>query len=249
MRFNPVLSKSLFFLLFTILTFPVFTQQKKVEEDVVYLKNGTIIRGQVIEYKSGEYVSIRSYGRNVWVFREDEIDKIVREKVVPESDGIKVKGQEGYFNYTGIGVLAGSRLSDLSAPFSMQSVNGYKFKGGFYFGGGIGIESFSEISIPVFADLRYQLLDDAFSPYLFAQAGYSLPMENNWEYRKAKGGPMTGIGIGVTIPLNIHTSLCFNMAYRYQQLLYVDTDSWSGYETKRYEQYNRLEIRLGFLFY
>ena len=249
MKYKFFFSKILYLLFFAIITLPAFTQQKTVEEDVVYLVNGNIIHGKIIEYKSGEYVKIKSYGGNVWVFKEDEIDKIVKEKVVQESDLVQIKKEKGYYNYTGIGILAGSRYSDLSAPFSIQTVNGYQYKGSLYFGGGIGVEFFDEISIPVFADLRYHLLNNEFSPYLFAQGGYSLPLENNWEYRKAKGGPMASIGIGVLFPLNFRTALSFNLSYRFQQLLYIDTDSWTGYETKSYKHYNRLGIRLGFLFY
>jgi len=249
MKHKFFFSKILHLLFFAIIALPAFTQQKTVEEDVIYLVNGNIIRGKIIEYKSGEYVKIKSYDRNVWVFKEDEIDKIVKEKVVQESDLVQVKKEKGYYNYTGIGILAGSRYSNLSAPFTIQTVNGYQSKGSLYFGGGIGVEFFDEISIPVFADLRYRLLNSEFSPYLFAQGGYSLPLENNWEYRKAKGGPMASIGIGVMFPLNFRTALSFSLSYRYQQLLYVETDSWSGYETKIYEQYNRLGIRFGFLFY
>ena len=249
MKYKFFFLKILYLLFLAIITLPAFNQQKTVEEDVVYLVNGNIIRGKIIEYKSGEYVKIKSYGGNVWVFKEGEIDKIVKEKVVQESDLIQIKKEKGYYNYTGIGILAGSRYSNLSAPFSIQTVNGYQSKGSLYFGGGIGVEFFEEISMPVFADLRYRLLNNEFSPYLFAQGGYSLPLENNWEYRKAKGGPMASIGIGVLFPLNFRTTLSFNLSYRFQQLVYIDTDSWTRYETKNYTHYNRLDIRLGFLFY
>lgn len=248
---NQVLksSKVLFFTFFSLLIIlsPAIAQQKSNEEDVVYLVNGSIIHGKIIEYKSGEYVKIRTCSRNVWVFKEEEIDKIVKEEVIQKPDSTKQQSNEGFFNITGIGVLAGSRTSSYTAPFSFKTINGYHYKNGLFIGGGVGVESFSEIFVPVFADVRYRLLSSNFSPNLFANVGYSFSMKN-FENLNAKGGLIGGLGFGVHIPLNMRTALNFSVAYRYQQLLYVENDYWDAYETERYETYNRLEIRVGFLF-
>ena len=47
-------------------------------EDVVYLKNGSIIRGMIIEQKPNKYIKIKS-GINIFVYQMDEIDKITKE--------------------------------------------------------------------------------------------------------------------------------------------------------------------------
>ena len=46
--------------------------------DVVYLKNGSVIRGMIIEQKPNEYIKIQS-GKNIFVYQMDEIDKITKE--------------------------------------------------------------------------------------------------------------------------------------------------------------------------
>ena len=96
-------------------------------EDVIYLKNGSVIKGQIIEQKIGEYVKIESYGGNVWVLETKTIDRIVK------VDAIKVKKQgiikkTGYFNISEAGVLAGK--NDLGNKYSLSVLvtNGYKFK-------------------------------------------------------------------------------------------------------------------------
>ena len=53
----------------------IFTQQY---EDVVYLKNGSIIRGIIIEQAPNRHIKIQS-GQNVFVYQMDEIDKMTKE--------------------------------------------------------------------------------------------------------------------------------------------------------------------------
>lgn len=47
--------------------------------DVLYLKNGSIIKGQIIEHAVGGTIKIQTKDESVFVFKEDEVNKIVRE--------------------------------------------------------------------------------------------------------------------------------------------------------------------------
>ena len=47
-------------------------------EDVVYLKDGSVIRGMIIEQKPNKYIKIKS-GQNIFVYQMDEIDKMTKE--------------------------------------------------------------------------------------------------------------------------------------------------------------------------
>ncbi len=49
-------------------------------EDVVYLKNGSIIRGMILEQIPGESLKIETRDGSVFVFPMDEISRIVKEK-------------------------------------------------------------------------------------------------------------------------------------------------------------------------
>ena len=63
------------FLFCIVLSGIIFSQ---TYEDVIYLKDGSIIRGMIIEYAPDRHVKIQS-GRNVFVYQLDEIDKITKE--------------------------------------------------------------------------------------------------------------------------------------------------------------------------
>ena len=52
-------------------------------EDVIYLKDGSVVYGTIIEQKPGEYYKIQS-GKNIFVFAVDEIDIIKKEEITVE---------------------------------------------------------------------------------------------------------------------------------------------------------------------
>ena len=61
-----------------VVTTPAFAQQM---EDVVHLKNGSIVRGTIIEQLPGESLKIQTQGGSVFVYTMDEIAKISKEPV------------------------------------------------------------------------------------------------------------------------------------------------------------------------
>lgn len=50
-------------------------------EDVVYLKNGSIIHGTIIEQVTGESIKIKTNDGNTFVFKMDEIEKTTKEAI------------------------------------------------------------------------------------------------------------------------------------------------------------------------
>jgi hypothetical protein len=63
-------------------------------EDVVYLKNGSIIHGIIVEQIPGESIKIKTNDGNTFVFKMDEVQKMIKEEIVikkVESDSIKIK--------------------------------------------------------------------------------------------------------------------------------------------------------------
>lgn len=63
--------KNLFLLITALLlTFAVYSQNIQYE-DVVYLKNGSIIRGMIVEQIPNQTLKIKTADRNVFVFEFD----------------------------------------------------------------------------------------------------------------------------------------------------------------------------------
>lgn len=79
------MSKKLF-VLFAILVsgFAIFAQSEMI--DVIYLKNGSVVKGTIMEEAVGKYVRIDTPDGSIFFYEMNEIEKIVKEKVAtPET--------------------------------------------------------------------------------------------------------------------------------------------------------------------
>ncbi|MEA4980310.1 MAG: hypothetical protein VB098_10525 [Petrimonas sp.] len=68
-------------LLFTLLVSAVIFAQQSNLTDVVYLKNGSILRGIIIEQIPNESIKLQTADNNILVYKTDEIERITKEPV------------------------------------------------------------------------------------------------------------------------------------------------------------------------
>jgi len=109
-------------------------------EEVVYLKNGSIIHGVIIEQIPNQSVKIQTKDKNVYVFKIEEIEKITKEERQGEKRGGNPGTKSGY-NSMGlfIGAKAGIDFSTVSNADLGSSTTGMTitnpskigFQGGF----------------------------------------------------------------------------------------------------------------------
>ncbi len=222
------------------------------EVDHVYLKNGSVIRGNIIEVEPADHVKIQDLCGNIWYYKMADVEKITLESYQPNAK----EGREslnfktGFVNMTSIGFLAGSSNNMQMAPFSLLMVNGWRNSMGFFTGVGVGVEFLSTNYLPVFLDLRYDFPGQDVVPYIMAKGGYSMPLasdrsEYDIDYTYS-GGPLVGIGIGLKIKSRTHFAWDIGLLYRYQQTSYKENYDWNQQEYSYTDVYNRIEIRLGF---
>ncbi|MCL2328732.1 MAG: hypothetical protein FWC39_09530 [Bacteroidetes bacterium] len=70
-------------------------------QDVVYLKNGSIIRGIIIEQIPNESLRIETADRSVFVFNMNEVEKMTKEQIVPYEEALNydyVGGRQWFIN-------------------------------------------------------------------------------------------------------------------------------------------------------
>jgi len=220
--------------------------------DHVYLKSGSVIRGKIIEVDPMDHVQIEDICGNIWYYRIAEVEKITSEPFTPEfsSERKSIGFDAGFVNMTSIGFLVGSSHNTQVAPFSLLIVNGYRAPMGLFAGFGAGAEFFSSTYLPLFIDLRYDLLGTDVVPYLMAKGGYGLPLASDrteydisYEYQ---GGPLLGAGIGLKIRTRKHLAWDIELMYRYQETTYTEIYDWNDQEYDYTDIFNRIEIRLGF---
>jgi hypothetical protein len=126
-------------------------------EDVVYLKNGGVTRGTIIEFKRDTTLKIQTKERNIFVYTFEEIDKVVREPIVvkeaplqtpvpvnptPRKEPVKEKTefkQAGFHNITKFGPLA-------VTTYSVNFINGYQFNPHLLLGLGVGLDTYKGLT-------------------------------------------------------------------------------------------------------
>ena len=233
-------------ILLTIIILPVSAQKIK---DALYLKNGSVIYGKLLEISENKY-RIQTSDGSLFNFQADEVDKFLKE--TPRYDGRKT-------NVAGFaleaGLLIGSQNSDLNAPFSFNIIVNYTSFTKNIFGIGSGVEFLGSTFSPLFFEYRRLLNDRKTAPFIFFRGGAlfhtggdeeSDPYNQYYYPKDYKGGTSLGIGTGISWAReDMETYLSF--AYRYAQTSYKQ-DNYNDIIYTYKNQYNRLEVKFGFKF-
>jgi hypothetical protein len=239
---------------FTTVAILVFSLMPMMGQEVdhVYLKTGSVIRGKILEIEPSEHVKIEDLCGNIWFYEISQVAKVTSEPYPSELKFNKssLKFDTGFVNITSIGFLAGSPQNAQVAPLSLQMVNGWRNSLGLFTGAGIGIEFLNTNYMPLFLDLRYDLLGKDVVPYILARGGYAFPLGSDQEDYDItytySGGPMVSLGIGLKIKSRNHFAWDIGVMYRYQKTSYQEMYEWNNQEYSYTDVYNRIEIRLGF---
>ncbi len=156
-----------------------YAQNKKLQE-VVYLKNGSIIYGTVVEQRPGESLKVQTNDGSIFVYKISEVEKITKEAIqhknkfastINNGSGAK-KGYKGFaeVGYTiGTGDFGEDRIE-------LNTSHGYQFNPYLYVGGGIGINYYNDIEwygMPIFANIRTNILDNKIAPFVDLKIGYT----------------------------------------------------------------------------
>lgn len=252
------MNKLIVLLFIGLLAFPVFAQKSK--KDVVYLKSGGIIRGQIVTHDMDQ-VKINSAG-NQWVFKAADVDSVSRYiKNQPEAD----VSLRYFFDATG-GVLVGNSGNSQKAPFSYSNSFNYRLMDKLYAGVGLGVDFLDETYMPAFAQIQYKFRNTKFTPFVNLQAGYEIPLEkksrknfNNYyatsdyyyyspgyQYNEKldnEGGFVINPSLGFMRMTSDNFGWFFTFGYRYHKLNYSGKN-----EYKLETNYSRLSLKIGFIF-
>lgn len=247
----------------------IFTNAQKLIPDRIFLNNGSIISGEILEVKPNETIKIQGFDENIWVFKHSEVDSIRIDGVIEPQLGefsylksfdrhsknammFRKTNPCGYYNQTTAGLLLGSRNNEEFAPFSLLFENGYFFCSGWAIGMVTGIEFYNVNHVPLATGVSYFYEGDILSPFFKCFGGLNLPVEKktNDYYGEAipKGGPLFNAEVGLAIHTHGAASMIVAIGYRYQNLTYEISNSWQNNDITRVEKYNRLNLRMGFLF-
>lgn len=151
------LKKLLLILIAIFISAQVVAQHR---DEVVYLKNGSEIRGTVIQYKPGEKIRIQTRDGSLFVYQMDEVDHLSKNIRPRSSTSLLGRGYRGFAD-AGFTIPIG---------IDFTTTHGYQIDKHFFVGAGVGC---SIQSFPVFAAARYDILDRHVTPALEVRWGRS----------------------------------------------------------------------------
>jgi len=267
--------KLFWFLFFSVTLVSTGAIAQTTYEDVLYLKNGSILRGIIIEQVPNESLKIQTKDRNVFVYKMDEVLKIAKEEVPVIKKGREPLTKDniknhGYINITeivfarnilnndGSEAVTGNSTDDLVPSIGVQTVNGYLFNPWFSAGLGIGLHQYSDlIFVPIFADVRLNFINGPTSPFFSFGVGYSFTAKEIYGYNTNRdyfGGTYFNPAFGIKFNMRKTKGMAFSIGYRHQDVrinVVTVPQYYPNYNaTSTWQNYTLgyLNARVGFIF-
>jgi len=207
--------KKIFFLFLLLISINSFAQD--VILDVIYFKNGNILKGVITELIPGTSLKITDRNGKDFTFQMKDIDRIEKENFDKKDftnrdkyDSIRTS-QNKFTNLTKLGVVR--NISDYKNNVTFANIFSFQIS---QFAIGIGgsyIKYVDEYTVPVYLDARYTFAASKQKPYFYLDLGHSVSDE------KGKGIYFQA-GTGLRVSLNNTISLIFDAAYSYQKVKY-----------------------------
>lgn len=195
--------------------------------ETIHLKDGTIIKGEVIEYKPKEKIKIRKKNGSIVFYESAEVVKIEKNSNGNSSyviDGspehIKEKGWYhklmGGTVFSGNGLIFGNR-GIVPFGFMLDYASGYQINRYFGVGTSIGflLPSF-EAFVPICLNLRGNILKTSFSPFYDINIGYGLSLNGLVTSNTRDGGFHFHPSFGVQFSSQKKTHTVLSLGYLMQ---------------------------------
>ena len=219
-------------------------------DDVLYLKNGWVLRGRLLPATAPETVSIHTNDGNTFVFPQADV---LQTKQEPALRYLNIRYRDrGYAHFTELGVMASNNNVNQSgvttSAFTFHTVNGYKFSQWLYTGLGAGVDLYaSQTFIPVFASLRGDFTRKGILiPYYYVDGGWGFNGTTNTPTRRQRGGVHFAAGVGMKVLFNGNAGFLLSVGYYLQQTAIEEIHDGGTRRTE--DNYRRVAIRAGFAF-
>lgn len=196
-------------------------------EDVVYLKDGSEIRGWIVEQVPNEYLKIELIGGSILVYRMEDVERIKKEPTRYKTIVRKVNRKKlpvmyrerGAYNFVTTSFMFnegrwGPRL-DVSLLYRM----GFRFNQYVGVGVGTGIEGYQGGAIvPFMAEVTGDAFKRRVTPFYLAQIGYGYGAATGWETTDFKGGLLMQYAIGAKLHTRSRAEWTVSLGYKYQDV-------------------------------
>ncbi len=229
---SPVFGLFLFFLIAQSLPSSLAAQVRT--EDVVYLKNGGMVRGQIVVLIPDSTLRIRILGGTEFVFKWNEIEKIAKEEAawqeIQKQQKMSAPRRTGPVKYKSSGLMISTEFGLFAGPgglyssatiFSVAGIANRVISPHFMPGIGISFDRYvyNGTLVPVFFDLRGDFKKEKkLTGFYFSQCGYGFAfLNNNPTITKYEGGLMAHTGLGLRLYTRTKAAYSMSFGYRFQR--------------------------------
>jgi hypothetical protein len=216
--------------------------------DVLFLKNGSIVYGKLLEIKNDQY-SIKTVDGLLFSFTKDEVDKFILGEQSQEKE-VKINDPNGLGFGIESGLLLGSGGDNFPIFFSMNTMLTYTFKSRNTLSFVTGTDLIEQFYLPLLVEYKVNILKKGFSPLLYVKGGALVCLNMDDEYENYKGGWTVGAGTGFRWPsggFESYMKFGFRYAFTVRENSYYYNSDYRINSTY-HSNYYRLEIKWGFRF-
>ena len=168
--------KKIIFLVVAGLISLLSTANAQALQEVVYLKNGSVIRGTIVEQTPNESLKITTKDGNIIICQMGAVERITKEaapkKTVKQDVNVRYRGFVDLGYTVGVGAVSNSDRVELTTTHGVQILPEL------FVGAGVGINFYHSsdgaIAIPFFVDVRSDILRSNITPYVDLKLGYSV---------------------------------------------------------------------------
>ena len=152
----------------------VFSLLAQDYQEVICLKNGSVIRGTVIEQQPNVLLKVKTADGSIFVYPMNEMEKITKEEAInresEKSNRIRTD-VKGYRGSVEVGTIVNFKASGIpidKGAFSITTSHGYQFNPYIFLGTGFGLDYHAagkHLFIPLFVDLCTNFSDTNITPF------------------------------------------------------------------------------------
>ncbi len=245
---KKIIIKYFIFSSLCLLAFSLTADAQKNMEDVLYLKNGSILRGQVID-QTDSIIRIRLIGGSELVIDTKDISNRTSEKALKPPKYFHNK-DKGIYSLSSIGL---HHDFESNLDLLIETSLGYQFHPRIAVGVGANLTSYYGNSfIPVFGEIRGEILPkNMVTPIYYGSAGYGFKLDRLdevWGYED--NGLYYAYGLGVKIKSQSSLNFTFSVGQQVQEFTHTWFTRGNGWDTEdRFVTteilYSRIQFKFG----
>ncbi|MCB0653654.1 MAG: hypothetical protein KDC85_20420 [Saprospiraceae bacterium] len=246
------------------------------EENIatIYLNNGEVYKGNMVDYRKGEYLVLKRLNGTLDTIPDNDIQRIeqiqmdikpvkkasvqkrvpqVVQKPAPKKKRKYLFRETGWYNATGFSGFGGRSGSYLKMGIGISTTTGYMFNRMVGIGLGIGKDNYSsrqgEGLFPVYGEVRGYLKKKSNTPFYAIKAGYGMAFANEkFGITQAEGGLMLNPSVGYRFGGDKTGNIYFEMGYKFQKQFIEKTSTFNSDITVVDAIYNRISLSAGIIF-